>query len=220
MRPTPRRHAIGPRRRLRPGLALRRDPRLWWAVVITLALGVGMATSRFVSTVERTRSAWGASVRVLVAARDLAPGTQVSPGDVRWEARPRATVPRSALRSLPADATVREGILRGEVVVASRLARAGLSEVAARIASGMRAVAIPTEPGTAPPLSIGDRVDVLVALPPEAAGDGPPGFTLVSDAAVVSVEDASVTVAVPLELAPRIAVALGQGAVTLALVGA
>jgi len=42
----------------------------------------------------------------------------------------------------------------------------------------------------------------------------------VSDAAVVSVEDASVTVAVPLELAPRIAVALGQGAVTLALVGA
>ena len=219
MRPTPRRHAVG-RRRLRPGLALRRDPRLWWALVITLALGAGVATSWLVASAERARTAWGSSVRVLVAAHDLAPGTEVSPGNVRWVARPRAMVPRSALRSLPSGATALERILAGEVVVASRLAPAGLSAVAARVASGMRAVAIPTEPGTAPPLTIGDRVDVLVALPPEAAGDGPPGFTLVSDAEVVSIADAAVTVAVPIELAPRIAVALGQGAVTLALVGA
>jgi hypothetical protein len=82
---------------------------------------------------------------------------------------------------------------------------------------GTRGIAIPVEPGTAPPLSPGDRVDVRVARSAEVAGDGPPGFTLATAAPVVDVGDAAVTVAVRADDAPRVAVALGAGAVTLAL---
>jgi hypothetical protein len=81
-------------------------------------------------------------------------------------------------------------------------------------------VAVPVEPGLAPPLLVGDRVDVMVALAPELAGDGPPGFVVAADALVVAVDDAAVTIAVRASAAPRIGVALGQGAVTLALLGA
>ena len=59
----------------------------------------------------------------------------------------------------------------------------------------------------------------MVAVAPEAAGDGPPGFVVAPDALVVAVDEAAVTVAVSRAEAPRIAVALGQGAVTLALIG-
>ena len=58
-----------------------------------------------------------------------------------------------------------------------------------------------------------------MALAPEAAGDGAPGFALATDVAVVDVTDVAVTVAVPRDVAPRLAVAFGQGAVTLARFG-
>jgi hypothetical protein len=73
--------------------------------------------------------------------------------------------------------------------------------------------------GRTPPLAVGDLVDVLVALPVEAAGDGPPGFELASEVAVVDVTEAAITIAVPRSVAPRLAVAFGHGAVTLALAG-
>ena len=66
---------------------------------------------------------------------------------------------------------------------------------------------------------MGDRVDVVVALPEAAAGDGPPGFALASEVDVVDVDDAAATLAIPRDDVPRVAVALGQGAVSLALVG-
>jgi Flp pilus assembly protein CpaB len=110
-------------------------------------------------------------------------------------------------------------ILAGEVLRAERLAPAGLSAVAARLPRGTRAMAVPVEPGSVPDLVLGDRVDVLVALAPEASGGGPPGFALATDVLVVAVDDAAVTIAVPADTAPRLAVAFGTGAVTLALTG-
>ena len=46
-----------------------------------------------------------------------------------------------------------------------------------------------------------------------------PGFALAEDVPVVDVTDAAVTIAVRRDVAPRLAVAFGQGAVTLALLG-
>ncbi|HET7720977.1 MAG TPA: hypothetical protein VFK43_13500, partial [Acidimicrobiales bacterium] len=122
--------------------------------------------------------------------------------------------------TLPDDAVARTPVFAGEVLVRGRLAPTGLRGVAAALPPGSRAVAIPRDPSTAPPVRVGDRVDVLVALPPEAAGGGPPGFAVATDALVVAVEEAAITVAVERATAPRVAVALGQGAVTLSLVGA
>jgi Flp pilus assembly protein CpaB len=122
-----------------------------------------------------------------------------------------------ALTSVPADARLAEAVYAGEVVHEGRLARAGLSAVAARLPPGTRAMAVPLDPGTTPPLAVGDHADVVVALAPEAAGGGPPGFTLAPRALVVDVTDTAVTLAIPEDAAPRLAVAFGAGAVTLAL---
>jgi Flp pilus assembly protein CpaB len=219
MRPKPLPRRTRPtRRRPRPVLALRRKPQLWWAVVVTLAVGVGWAVAATVSRAEAARLAWGDPVTVAVAARDLGPGDEVGHGDVQLVDRPPDLVPDGALGEVPTGQVVRAAVFEGEVLVGARLAPLGVDGLAATLPEGTRAVAIPVETGTAPPLARGDQVDVLVALPEAAAGGGPPGFAVTSDAVVVDVDEAAVTIAVERDVAPRIAVALGQGAVTLALV--
>ncbi|MEX2293704.1 MAG: hypothetical protein WD691_07930 [Acidimicrobiales bacterium] len=207
-------------RRPRVGLALRREPRLWWAVVVSLALSAGWLASEIVSGAEQTRRAWGTERLVLVARHDLDAGDNVDAGDVELVARPAALIPATALERLPADPVLRVDVIEGEVLVAQRLAPSGLQGAAARLPAGTLGVAIPIDSSTTPPLTPGDRVDILVALPRDTAGNGPPGFTLTAAALVVAVDDASATIAVPRDLAPRVAVALGEGAVFLALVGA
>jgi pilus assembly protein CpaB len=212
------------RRRLVPhrydlALALRRRPRHRRVLVAVVAAGCGVAVMGTVQRAEDARAAWGAPVPVLVATRDLGPGDRLDAGNTAVEQHPAPLVPHGALAELPADARLAEAVYAGEVVRDARLAAEGLSVVAARLPPGTRAVAIPVEPGTTPPLTVGDRVDVLVALPPEAAGGGPPGFALTDGALVVDVSDTAVTIAVDTDAAPRVAVAFATGAVTLALAG-
>jgi Flp pilus assembly protein CpaB len=210
-------HRPPPSRRFDLGLALRRRPRHRRALVVLLAVLVGVATMGVVQQAEDAAAAWGEGVPVLVAIRDLRPGDRLDPGTVRVRTRPRATVPDGALTELPADRRAAEAIYAGEVVRAERLAPSGLSALAARLPAGTRAIAVPVDAGTLPPLEVGDRVDVLVALPSDVAGDGPPGFPIATSAPVVDVSETAVTVAVRADDATRIAVALGAGAVTLAL---
>ncbi len=204
----------------RPGLALalRRHPR--WRTAAAIALGVagGLAAMSAVQGAERARSAWGRSAEVLVAVDDLDAGAAVGAGDVRREELPLALVPDDAVTELGADARTSTPVLEGEVLRDGRLADPGASAVAARVPPGMRAMAVPVDPGTTPSVEVGDRVEVLVTLPPEAAGSGPPGFALATGCPVVDVTDTAVTIAVEAHVAPRLAAAFGMGAVTLALV--
>jgi Flp pilus assembly protein CpaB len=209
-KPVPRRSPLG--------LALRRHPRWRTAASIIVALLCGGVVAATVHEADAARAAWGRSTTVLVAARDLAPGEAVDAGNTRREQHPGPLVPPDAITELPAGGRVTAAVYEGEVLREARLTDAA-SAVAARLPPGSRAVAIPVEPGTTPPLSVGDRVEVLVALPPEAAGGGPPGFSLATDVPVVEITDEAVTIAVDEAVAPRLAVAFGQGAVTLALLG-
>lgn len=220
LRPTPAR----PLPRCRGGLlpALRRRPRLWWALVVTLALAVGLTVSSAVERADAARRAWGEPVAVVVATADIGPGDAITDAVVALEERPGAVVPASALTEVPVARSAATSIAAGEVVVAERLADAGLRGPAAMLPPGTRAVAVPAERGLTPPLAAGDRVDVVVALggDGEDRGGAPPGFTLVDAALVVDVSEDAVTVAVPRADTARVAVALGSGVVTLALVGA
>lgn len=222
MRPTlrPRRAARRWPPRPRPLLALRRRPRLWWLVVLTAAGALGWSVASVVAEADAASKAWARGVPVAVATRDLHPGDVLDAGDVRLVERPRELVPAGALGEVPDGQVVRAAVFEGEVLITARLAPSGSGALAAVLPEGTRAVAIPVEPETAPPLRPGDLVDVLVALSEEAAGGGPPGFVLASAVPVVDVGDHAVTVAVARDAAPRVAVALGRGAVTLALVGA
>jgi hypothetical protein len=88
-------------------------------------------------------------------------------------------------------------------------------------------VAVPLTPVPAPPLAVGDLVDLLAVTSPASAGGedadagaGEPAFPLVETVPVVDVGDETASVAVPEADAPRVAYALAQGAVVVALAGA
>lgn len=202
----------------RVGLALRRRPRLWWAVTATASALVGLAVAGWVARAEAVRAEWGRVVPVVVAAAPIEGGDRLA-GSTRVESWPAAVIPEGALVDVPAEARAAHGIGPGEVITRARVAGAELGPVAARLPSGERAVAIPVEAGVTPPLAVDDRVDVIVTVPTESPAAERPGFVLVRDATVVDVSDAAVTVAVSSEDAIRVAVALGAGAVVLALVG-
>jgi Flp pilus assembly protein CpaB len=205
------------RRSFRPGLLLRRRPRLRAALVGVAALGIGLSVATAVRRAERAEAAWGATQAVVLVTDDLAAGDLVTDARTDRVERPAAVLAPGALATVPDGARVTSEVHAGEVLLERHLAPLGATALAARLPAGTRAVAIPAEPGTTPPLASGDLVDVLVALAPEAAGTGPPGFTLTERALVIEVSEVAVTVAVPADDAPRVAVALAQGAVTLAL---
>jgi Flp pilus assembly protein CpaB len=189
-------------------------------VVAASAAATGLSVSQVLDATDATRRAWGATEPVLVVRHDVDAGTALTAADVEVAEWPVGLIPATALVELPDRAVTRVDVVAGEPLLPSRLAGHGLSQVAAALPPGARAVAVPTEPGTAPPLEVGDHVDVLVAVAEDAAGGGPPGFAVATDAPVVAVTDDAVTVAVDRDEAPRVAVALGIGAVTLALIGA
>jgi Flp pilus assembly protein CpaB len=216
-RPRARRHRGWPPS-LRLGLQLRRHPLLWWVGASALALLTGGSVASVVESAESARAGWGVARAVVVVQRHLGPGARIGHGDLSLEERPTAAIPEGALEELPTG-TLRADAYPGEVLVAGRLAPAGLSPLAASLPAGTRAVSVPVEAGGAPALQVGDHVDVLVALAPEAAGEGPPGFALARHVAVAAVEEGSVTIAVDPDVAAKVAVALASGAVTLALVG-
>jgi pilus assembly protein CpaB len=207
------------RRRPDPALALRRHPRLRGAVVAVLALLCAGAVTSIVQAAEDAEHAWGTARRVLVAAGDIDAGDRLTTGNTRVVTHPAPLVPDGALTRLPADGRVGTKVLDGEILREERLALANTSPVAARLPAGTRAMAVPVEAGTTPPVRVGDRVEVLVALPADGTDARSPGFALAEDVLVVDVTDAAVTIAVRRDVAPRLAVAFGHGAVTLALLG-
>jgi Flp pilus assembly protein CpaB len=215
MRPKPAVRHLVP---LRPGLALalRRRPRLRSALAVAGAVVLGLVVSGVVSRAERTRTAWGRTQTVLVATHDLAAGHELEPGDTEARTVPVAAATPGAVASAAPGRLVRMPVLAGEVLLRRRLAGTGATGVAALLPHGTRAVAIPIEPGTAPPLRVGQRVDVVAVA---AGSDGAvPAFVLARAAPVVDVREQAVSVAVDPDAVPRIAVALAEGAVTLALV--
>jgi Flp pilus assembly protein CpaB len=192
-----------------------------------LAVATGLVVTSLVASAEAARDRWGRTRPVVVATRDLSPGDTIDRSDVEVRNLPEAAAGSTALREAPTGEVVSQPVVAGEVLVGQRLAPDGLSGVAALVPAGERAVAVPFGPTGAPPLSIGDLVDVLAVVPVAADGladasadRGEPAFPLVEDARVVDVGEQSVSVAVPGVDAPRLAWTLTNGSVVLALAGA
>jgi Flp pilus assembly protein CpaB len=213
-RPLPR-----PSARLRPGLLLRRRPRLGALITGIVAVGAGLAVASVVASAEAERTAWGSTRPVVVARRDLEPGAELRGRDVTVQQRPAAAVPDGALRALPPDAVVHHAVFAGEELLDDHLAPAGSTGLAALVDDRSRAIAIPIEPGTTPPVEPGQAVDVVAVLPGDDTG-GEVAYVVAAGATVLHVDDGAVTVAVSRADAPRVATALATGLVVLTLVGA
>ncbi len=216
-RPDPARHV----RRRRPAvlLHLRRHPRARVLLSAVLLAAAFLVAHRSLTAAAAARADWGRTVPAVVAVDDIEAGDALS-GATEVRDLPAAVVPDGALTSLDGDESARAALYAGEIVVAARVAPDGLTGVAAAVPDGHRAVAVPTQPGAAPTLSVGDLVDVLVAVDPAFSGGVPPGFAVAEAAPVIDIGDEAVTVAVPRSASPRVAFAVSQGLVTLALVGA
>ena len=186
----------------------RRSPTAWWLAAAAVALFAATRVSAIDDEAEARRAAWGESVEVVVAAHDLAAGEVIAADDVAVASWPRAMVPGSALHEPPLGRTVAARIAAGEAVVADRVAPDGLSDVAALLPDGWRAIAVPSASGgfgaDAPPLAVGDRVDVLATFDVLEL-DEAPRRPWPRARVIVDVGEANVTVAVPATDAERVA---------------
>jgi Flp pilus assembly protein CpaB len=210
-----------PIRRFHLLVAARRRPHLRWAAAAALAATAGFVVHGAADAAGTARERWGTTATVAVATRDLAPGTTVGGGDVELRELPVAAVPGAAIDGAAGDPplgrVVVAPVYTGEPVDERRLAPGGLSGVAALLPPGTRAVAVPGDPATVPPLTAGDAVDVLVAV---AGPDGPLRPSVVAARApVVDVGEQAVTIAVPESQVPAVATAAASGLVALALAG-
>jgi hypothetical protein len=106
---------------------------------------------------------------------------------------------------------------RAEPVVEPRSADPGPGAVAARLPPDTRALAIPVTLG-APPVEVGDRVDLLAVIDPTIVDGGPAGL-VARRALIVHHTDELVTVAVERDEVADVALALAAGNVVLALAG-
>ncbi|HEU0190967.1 MAG TPA: SAF domain-containing protein [Mycobacterium sp.] len=161
---------------------------------------------------------------VVVAARDIGPGTALTAGDVVIENRSAATVPDGAPGDLAAvlGATLAGPARRGEVLTDVRLLGNRLTGAAA----GPNARLVPVHPADsalAALLRPGDVVDV-VAAGPDSAGDPHPNPRVVATGGIVVLvsdqshaDDRVVLVALPATAANAVAGAALVEAVTLTL---
>jgi len=189
------------RRRLRLRMPRLRHPVPFWLAAVALTALTTATVARASGAAVAERERWGVRVPVVVAAVDHEPGDPLR-GAV--ELRPAATVPEGALAALEDGAVVARWIGAGEIVLAARLAPAGLSPIAGRLPPRTRGVAVPI--GIAPlPVEVGDRVDVF-------------GSSLLTVAAlVVAVSEEAVTIAVAERDAADVAYEAAAGTVTLVL---
>lgn len=114
-------------------------------------------------------------------------------------------------------------VISGRLAAAAELPRCAVAGPrrpagpADHLTAGSRALAVPTGPG-ALALRPGDRVDVLATFDPLVAPRGEdPTATVARGATVVAVRGQGVTVAVSAVEAPRVAFALSQATIALAL---
>lgn len=165
---------------------------------------------------------------IVVAARDLAPGTVLAADDVAVRSFPDDDVPSGALHEGGASGRTLAGAVRaGEPLTDVRFV--GAANTRASIDTpGTVAVAVRlSDPGVASLLRPGTRVDVIAANPAsDGGGAANRAEVIVGNVTVITVRDSQdgrgvdgklVVLALPREAAPRVAAASLDGAVTVAL---
>jgi len=194
-----------------------RSPLLFWLMVAGLAAFTAVVVARLVSVAGAQAARYGPVRDVVVAVRSVQAGSTLGADDIKSRRLPSTVVPPTALGSVSTAVgrTVVVPVFSGEPVLAAHLAGDKRRGVAALLAPGSRAVAVPLGPASAA-VNRGDVVDVLATFDPPAPG-AEPTFPVAESARVLDVRSESATVAVDPEEAKRVVFAVAKGAVTLVL---
>lgn len=217
-RPLPPRRHLAARPRRRVATALRRQPLVFWFLAILAALSTYVFVDASLEAAAEGADSYGNLVPIAVATVDLQPGHVVASSDVEVVSLPSRLVPHSAVGEAPHGRSVRHPIVAGEAVVSGRLAPDGAVGIAAMLDPDERAVAIPL-PQHRVSLQVGQLVDVLATVDPDASRGRAPTSVVAASATVVAVDDGGVTVAASADDTARIATALSYAVVSVALVG-
>lgn len=171
--------------------------------IIGLAILTWVIVQALLAGAQNARRQWGPAAAVIVATHRLEAGAVVGTADVETRTLPAIAVPDGALVEAPIGRTLVAPIERGEVVGRDRVTDDGV------LPAGTRGIAIPLDEAHLR-LATGDRVDVIATFDPTA-------FVLAANVFVADVTENTATIAVPADDAPRVALALRQGAIVLVL---
>jgi len=190
-------------------MLLARRPWLYWLVVAAVAAGIVISVMTAMGDVRRQQQAWGQATTVFVATRDIAVGEALA-GAVVARDVPVAIAPPSAVGAMPSAATATQRMAAGEIVVQSDLvsARGPL----ALAPSGWLVIDIPRSDD---PLdttrTLFERGDAAVVLAD--------GSIVAEHAIVVDVAADALAVALPRDVAARVAQAANERVAVVALSG-
>lgn len=190
---------------------------LYFAGAAALAILAGVLAAGAVRAAAPTSS-------VLVAARDIPPGTELSEKDLRRREIPAGARPEGAIDSMQeaVGRRVRYGLAAGDVVRTVHLVEKGtdLAERLAQEGQGMRAMLLPTEVAPAVDrLSPGERLELIAVLPVRTETEQTHVAVSLGQASVLEVvrdhrdDPVGVLVALPAEAAMRYALASRAGTV-------
>jgi pilus assembly protein CpaB len=187
------------RRRRRPPIATRRGIALALAVSSVVAAGLGALLVAIVRDLDvsallatRLRADRYREIPVLVA--PLGPGAILAPADLGSRAFPRYAVPDAVVLDPTAlvGRTLVERILPGEPIREERLAPPeSAGGIGALVVPGQRAMSLDLEDDDRVSgfVEVGDRVDLLVTLPPDRSGRPAETLTLLEAVRVLAVDE-------------------------------
>ncbi len=194
-----------------------RRPWLHWVLVVLLAAGVAAIVAAQLADVRRQRDAWGTTIDVIVAERDVVPGEPML-GTFVVRSVPVGLAPSTVLTRMPGAATATQEIARGEMIVAadiaperSQLALLPSQWLAIRVvvesdpSASASQVAAASGPARAT-FVVGDAAAILAD-----------GAIIAPDAIVLGVESGVVVIGVPSDVAAAVARAVSQRAAVIAL---
>lgn len=186
----------------------RRHRLLWWSAALGLAALTATHVDRLTDAAAAERARWGELRTVMVAGRDGPAGTSIAAVDVHRVQVPATVAPVSALDAAPPDAVLARSVEAGEILLPGHLVGSGA------LPEEERGVAVPSA-GARPPLSPGDRVELIASSDPVLGGDGT--TAAVAEGRVLDVAETAVTVAVPTSDVVPLVAALSAGTVSIVL---
>ena len=217
----------------------RKAPVIFILFAVVLAVVAALGAHRWINNqAQRAAAAKVVTAPVVVAAMDLAAGTTLKAVHLRSQEWPRNSLPAGyyARSDKLVGRTVRRPLVRGEAILAPKLAQEGLKGgLSSVVPSGFRAMTVRVDEviGVAGFVQARDSVDVLVTVSRGTYRDNPITRTVLQDVLVLAVgekvqEDKTgkgprrkkvtvVTLQLKPEMGERLALAATEGKILLAL---
>jgi pilus assembly protein CpaB len=158
-------------------------------IAAILALGTGLLTFNYLTTIGRSRTAVVAPRPVLVATRDIPARVPITADMVTIVMRPGDAIDPDALNapSLAVGRTTAVSVPSGSTITSSKIMATQAQTLELRIPRGMRAIAIPIDSvkGVGSLIQPGDHVDVI-AVTQARQGAQPIAATVLRDVPVLA----------------------------------